>query len=225
MVSDQLRRHFDRHADDFDRLYYEGRQTAIQRWLNRRFRSDIVGRYRAALAHVASTQARSVLDVGCGPGHYLSALATMGVPRLVGIDLSERMLELARHNLAGEGITGVELVQRDFLEWETTEQFDVVLALGYFDYFDHPVEHLSRMRALARHSVFASFPSRHWFRTPFRWTRQRIHGTRVYFYDTSRIEALGREAGFPRCTVSKLPGAGMNFVTLFEVGPSHGRTD
>jgi 2-polyprenyl-3-methyl-5-hydroxy-6-metoxy-1,4-benzoquinol methylase len=212
MVSDQLRRHFDRHADDFDRLYYEGRQTAVQRWLNRRFRSDIVGRYRAALAHVAAAHARSVLDIGCGPGHYLSALAAMGVPRLVGIDLSERMLELARHYLAAEGITGVELVQRDFLDWETTEQFDVVLALGYFDYFDNPVEHLSRMRALARHSVFASFPSRHWFRTPFRRVRRALHGTRVYFYDAERIRRMGVQAGFQETSVEKLPGAGMNFI-------------
>lgn len=208
----ELRTYFDALAGDFDRLYDDARQTAVSRWLNRRFRSDIVGRYRAALAHVASTQARSVLDVGCGPGHYLSALAKMGVPRLVGIDLSERMLELARRNLAAQGSTGVELVQRDFLGWETTEQFDVVLALGYFDYFDNPVEHLSRMRALARHSVFASFPSRHWFRAPFRRVRRALRGTRVFFFDADDIRRLGAQAGFRETRVQKLPGAGMNFT-------------
>lgn len=213
MVSDQLRQHFDRHADDFDRLYYEGRQTAVQRWLNRRFRSDIVGRYRAAMAHIVAADARSVLDVGCGPGHYLSALAKMGVPRLVGIDLSERMLDLARRNLAAEGITaGVELVPGDFLAWDTTEQFDVVLALGYFDYFGNPLEHLSKMRALAHHSVFASFPSRHWLRTPFRRVRRALRGTRVYFYDADDIRRLGTQAGFRETRVQKLPGAGMNLT-------------
>jgi 2-polyprenyl-3-methyl-5-hydroxy-6-metoxy-1,4-benzoquinol methylase len=67
MDNEQLRGHFNRHAAEFDVLYDSKRQTALGRWLNRRFRSDVVGRYNAALHHVQETEAKSVLDVGCGP--------------------------------------------------------------------------------------------------------------------------------------------------------------
>lgn len=211
----QLREHFNRHAVEFDRLYAPERQSTFDRWLNRRFHSDIAGRYVAALEHVRASGAKSVLDVGCGPGHYLAALAKMGVSRIVGIDASEEMLALARSHPDIASEPSIELIHADYSTWEPGEVFDVILAIGFFDYTASPESLLLRMRAQSRLSVFASFPSRHWFRTPFRWVRRRLQGTRVYFYSESQIRELGRLAGFQNVTVTKLPGAGMNFVSAF----------
>lgn len=215
MDTRQLRDHFNRHADEFDRLYESKRQSSLDRWLNRQFHSDIANRYLAALGHVRGSGAKSVLDVGCGPGHYLAALAEMGIPRIVGIDASEEMISLAsqRPELMAQG--SVEIVRADYSDWQTAEKFDVVLAMGFFDYTDAPASYLAKMREQSRLSVFASFPSRHWFRTPFRWTRRRLQGTKVYFYSDAEISRLGQEAGFEKSEVVKLPGAGMNRVAAF----------
>src|SRR5689334_9819036 len=61
-------------------------------------------RLRAEL--LAHLPARALLDAGCGDGRYLVSLA--GVPsrpaRLVGVDLSGRILAVARRALAGAGV-------------------------------------------------------------------------------------------------------------------------
>lgn len=215
MDTRQLRAHFNRHADEFDRLYDPKRQTVFGRWLNRQFHSDIVNRYLAALDHVRGSGAKSVLDVGCGPGHYLAALAEMGITRIVGIDASEEMINLARQQPALVDRSGIEIVHSDYCVWQTAEKFDVVLAMGFFDYTGAPAPLLGRMREHSRHSVFASFPSHHWFRTPFRWTRRRLQGTKVYFYSDLDIAQIGHDAGFKKLEIVQLPGAGMNRVAAF----------
>ena len=48
------------------------------------------------LALLPSVQGRRVLDLGCGAGQLALHLATAGAAEVIGIDLSERMLKLAR---------------------------------------------------------------------------------------------------------------------------------
>jgi 2-polyprenyl-3-methyl-5-hydroxy-6-metoxy-1,4-benzoquinol methylase len=213
--SEQLRGHFNRHAAEFDALYDSKRQSGLERWLNRKFRSDIVARYEAAIAHVRSIGAKSVLDVGCGPGHYLASLSKIGVPRLVGVDVSEQMIELAQNHPDISKSVAIELIPVDYMTWQSDEKFDVVLALGFFDYVRDPIPILEKMHEQATHSVFASFPSQHWFRTPFRWVRRRLQGTRVYFYSEARIRELAAKSGFAGVDITRLPGAGMNVLAVF----------
>ncbi|MEU7688410.1 class I SAM-dependent methyltransferase, partial [Streptomyces spectabilis] len=46
----------------------------------------------------------SVLDAGCGSGFYLRRFARMGASRLIGLDPSEGMLEVARARAAAAGL-------------------------------------------------------------------------------------------------------------------------
>jgi 2-polyprenyl-3-methyl-5-hydroxy-6-metoxy-1,4-benzoquinol methylase len=213
--SEQLRGHFNRHAAEFDVLYDSKRQSGLERWLNRKFRSDIVARHEAAIAHVRSIDAKSVLDVGCGPGHYLASLSKIGVSRLVGVDVSEQMIELAQNHPDISKSVAIELISADYLTWQSDEKFDVVLALGFFDYVRDPLPVLEKMHVQAMHSVFASFPSQHWIRTPFRWLRRRLQGTHVYFYSEAQIRELAVKSGFAGVDITRLPGAGMNVLAVF----------
>lgn len=47
---------------------------------------------------------KEVLEVGCGPGGNLAVVAQQSPARLAGVDLSEKMISLARNNLAGKNI-------------------------------------------------------------------------------------------------------------------------
>jgi ribosomal protein L11 methyltransferase len=58
---------------------------------------------------VAERQVRSALDVGTGSGVLAMALARLGVPRVVAIDLDAGVLPLARENLARNGAGAVLL--------------------------------------------------------------------------------------------------------------------
>jgi SAM-dependent methyltransferase len=61
----------------------------------------------------------SVLEPGCGSGRMLAAFADRGID-VVGVDLSPRMVELARERLAGRG----EVVLADITELELGRRFD-----------------------------------------------------------------------------------------------------
>jgi len=209
--------YFDRKAELFDSLYTLEKSGAIMRYLNRHFRSDIYVRYGLTLDHVRASGARSVLDVGVGSGRYIPGYLEAGVSRVVGVDISTTMLELARQYVQSLGsIAGeVELIEADIDAFTTAEKFDVVVAMGFFDYLANPQASLRKLRDLAGHSVIASFPSKSVYRTPLRKLRYRIKRCPVYFFDRNQITDLARSAGFSTCNITKIDGAGMDYVATF----------
>ena len=65
---------------------------------------------------------RTVLEPGCGSGRMLVALARLGLA-VTGIDVSERMLQLARARLAAAGLPG-EAVAADMTAFDLGRVFD-----------------------------------------------------------------------------------------------------
>jgi len=192
----QVGRHFDRTASAFDSLYHGAAPSRLMGWINRRFRADIDERFRRTLDHVAAVRPRSVLDIGCGSGRYLEALAQPDGRRLVGLDVSENMLAMARSRLDRLRDCHVELVAADFAQWPSDEVFEVVVAMGFFDYVADPAAALVRMAQRAGHSVVASFPSRHWLRMPLRKARYLFKACPVRFYSRRQIASMAEAAGF-----------------------------
>ena len=138
----QVREHFRRKAFSFDHLYDE--EHALQRLL----RPGLFNRRELAVSVVRTTSRPRVLDVGGGSGRVGEFALDAGASRYVDIDLSDTMLELARQRLERFG-DKVELVQGDFLTAPLEGPFDVVLALGYFDYIEDAAAHIRRIsRAL-----------------------------------------------------------------------------
>jgi len=83
---------------------------------------------------VGETAGKSLLDLGCGDGRQLAPL----VPhfgRVVGVDFSPKLLELAQQRLTANGTTA-ELVEGDASEFVTKERFDVILLSGITPYLD-----------------------------------------------------------------------------------------
>src|SRR5207245_3284014 len=153
------------------------------------------------------------LDVGCGSGRYAHAFAQLALSRIVGLDVSQKMIKLAIESTGeaqGDGGT-LEFVCCDFGAFRTDETFDVVLAMGFFDYVKDPIPVLKRMKELATHSVIASFPSISIYRTPIRKVRYYFKKCPVYFYRRHQILSCAREVGFSRCDVKKIRGAGMDY--------------
>src|SRR5436190_8047090 len=137
----QVREHFRRKAFSFDHLYDE--EHALQRLL----RPGLFNRRELATTVAAEYEAPSVLDVGGGSGRVGESLLEQGVSRYVDVDLSDTMLDLARERLERFG-DRVELVQGDFLTERIEGHFDVVLALGYFDYIEDAPAHVWRIGEL-----------------------------------------------------------------------------
>ena len=119
-----------------------------------------------------------------------------GASRYVDVDLSDTMLDLARERLA-RFAEKVELVQGDFLETPIDGPFDVVMALGYFDYIEDAPRHLRRMRELCKGSAVASFPRWTWTKGPIRKLRYEvINNCPIYDYTGDGLRRMFAEAGF-----------------------------
>jgi SAM-dependent methyltransferase/methyltransferase-like protein len=89
----------------------------------------------------ADPDACSVLEIGCAAGTNLLPIA-YGLPRssFVGIDPSERQIEMGRTFMAEYGITNTELYcldVRETLEWD--RKFDFILCHGVFSWVDDEV--------------------------------------------------------------------------------------
>lgn len=68
-----------------------------------------------------------VLDVGCGPGRHSLALARRGID-VLGVDLSDEFIGLARASAAAEGLDAAFEV-RDVRELANDSEFDAVICL------------------------------------------------------------------------------------------------
>ncbi|MDG7016725.1 MAG: class I SAM-dependent methyltransferase [Nitrososphaerota archaeon] len=88
-------------------------------WKDYRRESEVV---RQLVRRYKRSRGRALLDVGCGTGKHLEALA--GNFDCVGVDSSRDMLGLARQNVAG-----VEFVLGDMETFDLGREFDVVLCL------------------------------------------------------------------------------------------------
>ena len=117
-----------------------------------------------------------MLDVGGGSGRIGELILDQGASRYADVDLSDSMLELARQRLERFDNGRVTLIQGDFLRAAIPGSYEVILALGYFDYIDNAPAHVRRLRELIAPggSVVASFPRWTWTKGPIRKLRYEV---------------------------------------------------
>jgi SAM-dependent methyltransferase len=186
----RVREHFRRKAFSFDRLYDE--EHAVQRLL----RPGLFDRREFALGVAREYEAPRVLDVGGGSGRIGELILEQGASRYVDVDLSDSMLDLARERLERFG-DKVMLIQGDFLDTAIPGSYDVILALGYFDYIENAPAHVQRMGELAAPggSIVASFPRWTWTKGPIRKLRYEVINN-CPIYDYTRDGLMQLFAGY-----------------------------
>ena len=213
----KVSRYFDKAAVTFDSLYSENTMIPLIRFVNRNFRSDIYERFILSVEHVSKYKLNTILDVGCGSGRYDYTIAKQGAKRVVGVDISSQMIDLAvKITRTIENAENIfDFVCCDFMEYQTDETFDVIIAMGLFDYVEDPVSMLRKMQSMAHHSVIASFPSTSFYRTPIRKVRYYFKQCPLHFYNPDKINLLSSQAGFDKNRITKIKGAGMDYFVAF----------
>ncbi len=198
---ERVRSRFREKAQAFDDLYED------ERLLVRLLRPGLLRRRQLAVETVRSYQNPRVLDVGCGSGRIGEFVLEAGTAHYVGIDFSEPMLDLARSRLEPLG-DRVVLTLGDFLETPVAAPFDVVLALGLFDYIPDPHRFSARMFELCAPGgcVVGSFPTWSPVKGPIRKLRYEVIGDcPIFNYTRAELEQLFGTSGFARVEV-RSPG-------------------
>jgi SAM-dependent methyltransferase len=137
--------HFDRAADLWSQLYEDVSRTIDVRY--RVFMRQRLGLVLDALDSFAGQRRLRVLDIGCGAGRLVRALALRS-HSVVGADVSPAMLERARSAVAD---AGASLLQADAeLLPLRKSSFDVVCCLGLLEYLKGDQEILQEIDDLLR---------------------------------------------------------------------------
>ncbi len=125
MSPDRTQTFFHQYANDFDAIY--GNQNGmVDSVINKLFRKSMRLRYEKSIEGCEPVQGKSVLDIGCGPGHYSITLAQRGASRVVGIDFAEGMLKLAtEHARQGRRRRTLQLHGRRLLQVSRRRKFSI----------------------------------------------------------------------------------------------------
>ena len=114
---------------------------------------------QAVLDRAGSEAHGVVLDVGCGAGGSTLAAATQA-ERVVGVDFSRPLVELARRRAQAAGIANVEFVTTDAQTHRfTAGSFDLVISQFGLMFFDDPVRAFTNIRRALRAGGRAVFVS------------------------------------------------------------------
>ena len=98
---------------------------------------------------IGDPRGMAVLDVACGEGFYTRMVRQRGAARVLGIDLSQGMIDLARQQEA-EHRLGIDYVAGDACELPSGEEFDLVVSAYLLNYARNRDELQSMCDGIAR---------------------------------------------------------------------------
>ena len=128
------------------------------------YRTDDAAKRRQAVLNVLELKpGERALDIGTGPGFLALEMAPRVGPagRIVGIDTSEPMLQLARNRCSG--MSWVELQQGDATKLPIPDaSFDVAVSVQVFEYVADVMKALSEMHRILRPGGRAAVVSTDW---------------------------------------------------------------
>lgn len=122
----------------------------------------LVGRFLSRVSDLAATEGpRRVLEVGCGEGIVLAAMATrLPGTGFDGLELDETALEQARTRCPG-----ARLVRGDACELPFEDRsFDLVVCLEVLEHLPEPARALRELKRVARSACLLSVPHEPFFR-------------------------------------------------------------
>lgn len=130
-----------------------------------------------------------VLDLGCGEGYVLEALAEAGIDAtLVGVDRSTSAVALARERLGERA----EIIEGDVThQGDLGSSFDVVMMLEVLEHLDQPEAALEMLATLTTGHVVVSVPREPFFRG---LNLLRLKNVRRYGSDPEHIHHWTRRA-------------------------------
>ena len=101
-------------------------------------------------AWVLLSSTEKVLDIACGTGEFERiVLAEHSTQEIVGIDISEQMLAIAKHKHHSFPSVSFQIANASVLPF-ADNNFDVVVSANAFHYFGNPVAALKEMRRVLK---------------------------------------------------------------------------
>jgi len=188
---------FNNYAWDFARIYDHTAYNKgfIQKWIDKLFRQTMLLRFKYTLTLSANPATKTIIDIGCGPGHYCAAFLKQG-KKVVGLDLSENMLSIAQNNLRQLKLNkNCRLIKGNYLTLQMEKPFDAACLMGFFDYIKEPQKVLNKLKKDIKKEIYASFPKKYGLLALQRKLRYQLRNCPLYLYSKKDIIKLMNTVG------------------------------
>ncbi|XP_076669202.1 EEF1A lysine methyltransferase 2 [Andrena cerasifolii] len=119
-----------------------------------------------------------ILDIGCGNGMTLVDLAKEGFAKLIGVDYSQKAIDLAHEVLKDNSLSYIDLQVCDILELENFElptDFKLVHDKGTYDAISlHPIDPTTNRNKYIENVYKILLPNGYLVLTSCNWTREEL---------------------------------------------------
>lgn len=134
------------------------------------------------LSMLPDVNGKSILDIGCGMGQHAKQYSNLGAASVLGIDISEKMLQYATEHNSADNITYQRLAMEDIDQIH--EKFDLVTSSLVFDYIENFDGLMRKIYALMKPGAQFVFSTSHPMATSYDGTYPRFtrteNGKRLY---------------------------------------------
>ena len=206
---------FDGYAHDFSSIYKEDtkKRSAFDKLMDKLFRKDIEDRFDTTVEGICKDSIKSVLDIGCGPGHFVVKFLEQG-KHVTALDIAPSMLEITKQRVQAMDVeVKVEYVLEDYAEYEFSNTFDAACVMGFFDYVEDPVSILKKLLREVNKEIYISIPGDKGFLAWQRKVRYKQRNCPLYLYSKEFLVSCLKEAGCFEISEISDTGRGY-FVTI-----------
>ena len=188
---------FHGYAKDFSSIYEEDERprSAFNLLMDKLFRQDIRDRFDETIKEVKKDSIQSILDIGCGPGHFVLKFLEMG-KSVTALDIAQGMLDITNARVSSsKSESKFESILADYSEYKFQDQFDAICVMGFFDYVSDPTSALKKLLSEASKEIYISFPDDNGMLAWQRKIRYARRNCPLYLYNESKIKMHLQEAG------------------------------
>jgi len=187
--------YFHRRITDFDDIYRDDKPGVLA-FLNKTIRASVRIRFELAFELLGDLTGKSVFDIGCGSGRYMFEAVRHNAAKVIGLDAAQGALDKALELAKQVGIEDkLNFHCADFIDFNTDDKYDVIFAVGYFDYIFNPETHMRKMLKLSSGKIYASFPKRWSVFSAIRKIRLSLDNCPVRYYTKRQIIKLMNDVG------------------------------
>ena len=180
---------FNNYSDKFNAIYGNN-NNFINNFVNKNFRKSMRLRFEYVFRDFNDFKNSTVLDVGCGAGHYCLKAYEKGASTVIGIDFASNMIEISKQKFENHNIKeNYEFILANFLTYNFSSKFDYIIFMGFMDYIENANEIVSKAIKLTNKKSFFSFPKEGGFLALQRKIRY-SYKCKLFYYNKDKIKKI-----------------------------------
>jgi cyclopropane fatty-acyl-phospholipid synthase-like methyltransferase len=189
---DQLKVFFNNYSSRFSGIYVEDEnpRSWFDSIIDKYFRQTVYQRYANTVSHLENPELNTVLDIGCGPGHYVMSALKLG-KKVTALDIASKMLDLTKARVdESEFGASVDYLLADYMEHTFQNKFDATIVMGFFDYVADPVPFIKKLLADTSKEIYISVPKNDGWQAFQRKIRYWINKCPLYLFSLDQLKSI-----------------------------------